>query len=187
MCLHINFYIHVQSNNIQKSPKGTTQITQMLYKYILFIHSLVDGCLDYSFQAVWVVLFWTCMYKSMCRQTYFSFSSTDGQIKCDMSIQGFPGGLSSKESAYNVGDSGLIPGQGKSPGGGNSNPLQYSCLGNSLDRGAWRATVRGVTKSRTWLSTADSHTHTYTHTCPSNRTFNNSIKTMKHCYMLQYG
>ena len=81
-----------------------------------------------------------------------------------MSIQGFPGRLSSKESAYNAGDEGLIPGQGKSPGGGNSNPLQYSCLGNSLDRGAWRATVRGVTKSRTWLSTADSHTHnTHTH------------------------
>ena len=51
MCLHINLYIHVQSNIIHNSPKGTTQITQMLYKYILFIHSSVDGCLDYSFQA----------------------------------------------------------------------------------------------------------------------------------------
>ena len=44
---------------------------------------------------------------------------------------------------------GLIPGLGRFPGVGNGNPLQYSCLGNSMDRGAWRATVHGVTKSRT--------------------------------------
>ena len=56
------------------------------------------------------------------------------------------------ESACNVGDLGSIPGLGRSPGKGNGNPLQYSCLENSMDRGAWRATVHGVTKSRTWLS-----------------------------------
>ena len=51
----------------------------------------------------------------------------------------------------NVGDTGkadLIPGSGRSPGGGNGNPLQYSCLQNSMDRGAWRATVHGITKSQ---------------------------------------
>ena len=48
-----------------------------------------------------------------------------------------------------AGDVGLIPGSGRSPGGGNDNPLQYSCLGNSVDRGSWRATVHGVSKSRT--------------------------------------
>ena len=51
-----------------------------------------------------------------------------------------------------TGDSGLIPGSGKSPGGGNGNPLQYSCLKSSLDRGAWWPTVHGVTKSQTQLS-----------------------------------
>ena len=56
----------------------------------------------------------------------------------------FPDSSESKESACNVGDSGLIPGSGRSPGGGNDNPLQYSCLGNSVDRGAWRATVCAV-------------------------------------------
>ena len=61
-----------------------------------------------------------------------------------------------------MGDLGLIPGLGRYPGEGNGNPLQYSCLENSMDRGAWWATVHGVAKSRTWLS--DSHTHTYTHT-----------------------
>ena len=52
----------------------------------------------------------------------------------------------------NAGDLGLIPGLGRSPGEGNGNPLQYSCLENPVDRGAWRATVHGVAKSRTRLS-----------------------------------
>ena len=53
---------------------------------------------------------------------------------------GFPGGSDGKESACNAGDPSLIPGLGKSPGEGNDNPLQYSCLGNSVDRGAWWTT-----------------------------------------------
>ena len=65
---------------------------------------------------------------------------------------GFPGGSNSKESACNVGDLGSIPGLGRSPGGGNGNPLQYSCLENSMDRGAWRTTDQRVAKSRTQLS-----------------------------------
>ena len=52
-------------------------------------------------------------------------------------------------NAGNVRDLGSIPGLGKSPGAGHGNPLQYSCLGNPMDRGAWRATVHGVTKSQT--------------------------------------
>ena len=55
-------------------------------------------------------------------------------------------------SACNTGDPGLIPGLGRSPGEGNGNPLQYSCLENPMDRGAWYATVHGVTKSWTRLS-----------------------------------
>ena len=65
---------------------------------------------------------------------------------------GFPGGWDSKESAGNAADLGLIPGSGRYPGEGNGNPLQYSCLGNPMDRGAWWATVCGITKSRTRLS-----------------------------------
>ena len=65
---------------------------------------------------------------------------------------GFPGGSDGKESACNAGDLGLIPGSGKSPREGNGNPLQYSCLGNPMDRGAWWAAVHGVTKSQTRLS-----------------------------------
>ena len=63
-----------------------------------------------------------------------------------------PGGSDSKESTCSAGDLGLIPGLGRSPGGGHGNPLQCSCLENPMNRGAWRATVHGVAKSRTWLS-----------------------------------
>ena len=62
---------------------------------------------------------------------------------------GFPGGSEVKVSARNAGDLGLIPGSGRSPGEGNGNPLQYSCLKNPMDGGAWWATVHGVGKSRT--------------------------------------
>ena len=57
-----------------------------------------------------------------------------------------------KASACNAGDLGSIPGLGRSPGEGNGNPLQYSCLENPMDRGAWWATVHGVAKSQTRLS-----------------------------------
>ena len=63
-----------------------------------------------------------------------------------------PGGSEDKASACNAGDPGWIPGLGRSPGEGNGNPLQYSCLENPMDRGAWRATVHGVAKSRIRLS-----------------------------------
>ena len=62
---------------------------------------------------------------------------------------GFPGVSDGKESTCKAGDLGSIPGLEKSPGGGNGNPLQYSCPENPMDRGSWWATVHGVTKSWT--------------------------------------
>ena len=67
-------------------------------------------------------------------------------------LAGFLGGSAGKESACSAGDLGSIPGLGRSPGDGNGNPLQYSCLGNPMGRGAWQPTVHGVTKSQTLLS-----------------------------------
>ena len=64
----------------------------------------------------------------------------------------FPGGSDGKASACNMEDPGLIPGSGRYPGEGNGNPLQYSCLENSMDGGAWWATVHEVSKSWTRLS-----------------------------------
>ena len=58
-------------------------------------------------------------------------------------------GSDGKEAACNAGDPGSIPGSGRSPGEGNGNPLQYSCLENPMDRGAWKATVCGVVKNWT--------------------------------------
>ena len=61
-------------------------------------------------------------------------------------LRGFPGGSVVKNLLANAGGAGSTPGSERSPGEGNGNPFQYSCLGNPMDRGAWRATVHGVTK-----------------------------------------
>jgi len=67
-------------------------------------------------------------------------------------FRGFPAGSESEESACNERDPGLIPWSGRSPGEGRGYPLQYSCMGNPIDRGAWRATVHRVAESWIWLS-----------------------------------
>ena len=75
--------------------------------------------------------------------------------------QGFPGGWDGKESAYSAGHLSSIPESGRSPGEGNGNPLQHSCLENPMDRGAWRAVVHGVTKS--WKRLSNEHFHFQRH------------------------
>ena len=80
--------------------------------------------------------------------------NVDPEIKPPLS-----GGSVSKESTCNAGDLGSIPGLGRSPEEGNGYPLYYSCLENSIDRGAWQATVHRVTKSWTLLSNSYSLTH----------------------------
>ena len=90
----------------------------------------------------------------------YLFGRADYTSKCilgifDTSTSKFPGGSDGEASACNVGDSGdmsSIPGSGRSPGGGNGNPLQYSCLENSKDREALWTTVHRITKSQTRLS-----------------------------------
>ena len=76
----------------------------------------------------------------------------------------FPGDASGTEPACQcrrcvIRDMGLIPGSGRSPGGGHSNPLQYSCLENPMDRGAWQAAVHRITKSQTQVKQLNTHTH----------------------------
>ena len=69
-----------------------------------------------------------------------------------INARSFPGGTMVKNppaNAGDAGDAGLTPGSGRSPGGGNSSPLQYSCLENPMDRGAWQAAVQGFAKSHT--------------------------------------
>ena len=67
-------------------------------------------------------------------------------------VSGFPGDLVAKNRPADAGDAGSIPGSDRSPGEGNNNPLQYPCLGNPMDRGAWQATVHGVAKGGTQLT-----------------------------------
>ena len=74
------------------------------------------------------------------------------KLKGAYSLEDFPCGSDGKASAYNAGEPGSIPGSGSSSGEGNGNPLQYSCLENHMDGGAWEAAVHGVTRSRTQLS-----------------------------------
>ena len=89
----------------------------------------------------------------------------------------FPGGSEDKASACNAGDPGSIPGLRRSPGEGNGNPLQYSCLENPMDWGAWWATVHRVTKSRTWLSD-----FTSLHLTSKNRQRRNYLNIVKAIY-----
>ena len=78
----------------------------------------------------------------MAKHTYF-------RVRLPTFLVGLSGGSDGKESACNAEDQGSIPGLGRSPGEGNVNPLQYSCLENSMDGEAWQATVHGVAKSLT--------------------------------------
>ena len=90
-------------------------------------------------------------------------------------IWGFPhGSVVNKPpaNAKDAGEEGSIFGSRRSPGEGNGNPLQYFCLGNSMNRGSWQAIVHGVVKSQTWPSAhahTHMHTHTHAHTCAHTR------------------
>ena len=94
------------------------------------------------------------------RQNSSSFSQLSGQLS---SIGASQVALVVKNLPATAGDVGLIPGLGRSPGGGHINPLQYSCLENPMNRGIWQATVHGVAKSQTQLKRLS----TYMHAIPS--------------------
>ena len=90
-----------------------------------------------------------------CRQILYCLSHQGSPRPIEKTVTRDQNGLSWWLSWYlpaNAGDVGSIPGLGRAPGEGNGNPLQYSCMRNSMDRGAWGATVQGITKNRTKLS-----------------------------------
>ena len=117
----------------------------VLFSQWLTFFSLV--CSKYTCQTIWGWIF--CYGTIVYYKPHLTFLHLP-----------FPGGSEGKESACSAGDLGLSPGLGRSPGEGNGNPVQYSHLENSLDRGDWQATVHGVAKSRTQLST-NTHTHSW--------------------------
>ena len=117
------------------------------YKSIYWASNNVLDTILSDFMNGILLKLWTAL--NMWRTSLIPLALDLQKLKKDL---GFLGGSDGKASACNAGGLGSIPGSGKSPGEGNGNPLQYSCLENSMDGGAWRATVHGVAKSWTRLS-----------------------------------
>ena len=103
------------------------------------------------------------MFRNHCPSFPISVLHIPKLLSIHPCTQGFTGGLVVKnmpgQECRRHKDAGLIPGLGKSSGEGHGNPLQYSCLGNSMNSGAWWAMVHGVKKSWTWLKRLSMHTH----------------------------
>ena len=100
-------------------------------------------------------------WPGLCIGFRFTSSVSFFLLNKDVVFSGLPWWLSRKESAHNAGAWGLNPGSGRSPGEGHGNLLQYSCLGNPVDRGAWWATVCGDAKSQTWLKWLSTHARSW--------------------------
>ena len=108
------------------------------------------------------------------------------QFRCSYYSMCFPSGSDIKEYTCNAGDPGLIPGLGRSPGVGNGNPLQYSCLENSMNRGAWGAPVHGIPKKS---NMTDRVTHAYILFCrffSLKKTYWLPLKTPFNCYAMSF-
>ena len=126
---------------LQDSRIGTNQETSPTFKIRAIFHDVYP----INFSSNWLLLTlpsskWKCLFVLIWSLLHHCIV--------------FPGGSVGKESSCNAGDTGDVgsnPGLGRSSGGGNGNPVQYSFLGNPMDRGGWQATVHWVTKSLTWL------------------------------------
>ena len=128
-------------------------------------------CHFFSWLELWGFTF-SSVFWSKCKFFFLTFSSLDKEVRVvfewvsmSRNWQGFSGGSVIKNSPANAGDTGLILGSGRLHGEGNGNTLQYSCLENPMDRGAWWATVRGVTESDS-TEHAHIHIHSFSHPFP---------------------
>ena len=121
-----------------------------------YFNNWCGGCICEPFQGLSqlkrAMPFWDCCYCSVTElsDSLWAQGLQHARLHCPSLSPG--GGSDGKESAWNVGDPVSVPGLERSPGEGNGNPLQYSCLENPMDRRAWRATVLGVAKTWTQLS-----------------------------------
>ena len=106
-------------------------------------------CIHLLLSSKWYLLKYHKLFKNLIASVYLL---THIYKEC-----GLPLWLSGKEYACNAGDVGSIPGSGRSCGEGHGNPLQYSCLGNPMDRGVWQTTVHEAAKSQTWFKWLSTH------------------------------
>ena len=135
-------------------PRTSPFLSQLSYSLILLWSSYNNQILEDSRRAPWsrkwkpTPVFLPGEFhaqRSLLGYSPWNHKESD-TTEIRIALFDFPGGSVGKESAYNVGDLGLIPGLGRSPGEGNGNPLQYSYLENFMDRGTWRATFLGVSE-----------------------------------------
>ena len=128
-------------------------------KFLIVGFLLVKICIVLCWRSLSIVQFFN-QKKIWPLSVLSKIEITKNELKCAVSGADFPNGSRSKESSHKAGDTcGVvsIPGSSRSPGEGNGNPFQYSCLGNPMARGSWWAIAYGVAKSQTWLENV--HTH----------------------------
>ena len=121
-------------------------------KYLCQFYSFISGLILLGKDAILCWYFLDCLHKSVVYLLIFTSSASLCTIWLALWMFGGSSGSVVKNPLANAGDTGSTSGLGGFPGEGTGNPLQYSCLGNPLDRGAWWAIVHEVTKSWTWFS-----------------------------------
>ena len=137
------------------APAKSSSINQILTECLRYIRyfSGAEHRRNRTRNPILMWLAFVCVCVSVCvsvEEMEEMIKKVTAYISCQIyAMKGFPRWLSGKESTCQAGDSGSLPGSGRSPGEGNGNPLQNACLENPMDRGAWWATVHGVAKSRT--------------------------------------
>ena len=139
LLLHLLVFLNICQYS---SPKCSSRSSTSLF--LFFLQEIKQ------FSILWSIIFYFPRFLPPSVVHPFSSGSAI-TLKCLGSLSS-PGGSDGKASVYNAGDLGSIPVLGRSAGEGNGNPLQYFCLENPMDRGAWQATVHGVAKSWTQLS-----------------------------------
>ena len=145
------YFVKIKTTSGQEAARLRNDQKQVLrchQGFFLCLHCLVFCCLwlhSLLFSCPFSLSFFTRSDHSHSSPSR-SFSYPENH-RLSQSSKGSPGGSDGIESAHRTGDMGWIPGSGRSPGEGNGNPLQYSCLGIPMDRGTLWATVHGVTKS----------------------------------------
>ena len=144
--IHVTGYVRISFFKVEQYS-----IIQTPHFVYLFISQWTFGSV--ALGGLWIVLLWTLAYTLF---NPFGYIPRNGNV-----IGGFPDSFVSKESACNAGDTGSVPGSGRSSGGGHGNPLQYYYLENPMDREACQITVPRIAKSRTQLKRLSMHAPMY--------------------------